>query len=68
MASVWRCEPGCPTASPRCAPTPPPALSHLGMLGFLGITEVDFVAADRLAMDRDAGLARAQEALDKLAA
>lgn len=38
------------------------------MLGFLGITDVDFVAADRLAMDRDAGLARAQEALDKLAA
>lgn len=38
------------------------------MLGFLGITEVDFVAADRLAMDRDARLARAQEALDKLAA
>lgn len=38
------------------------------MLGFLGITDVDFVAADRLAMDRDAGLARAQDALDKLAA
>ena len=38
------------------------------MLGFLGITDVDFVAADRLAMDRDAGLARAQEALEKLAA
>lgn len=38
------------------------------ILGFLGITDVDFVAADRLAMDREAGLARAQEALDKLAA
>lgn len=38
------------------------------MLGFLGITDVDFVAADRLAMDREAGLARAQEALDQLAA
>jgi FMN-dependent NADH-azoreductase len=38
------------------------------MLGFLGITEIEFVAADRLALDRDAGLARAQEALDQLAA
>ncbi|WP_295048357.1 NAD(P)H-dependent oxidoreductase [uncultured Paracoccus sp.] len=38
------------------------------MLGFLGITDVEFVAADRLAMDREAGLARAQDALDKLAA
>lgn len=38
------------------------------MLGFLGITDVTFIAADRLAADRDAGLARAQEALDKLAA
>ena len=38
------------------------------MLGFIGITDVDFVAADRLAMDREAGLARAQEALEKLAA
>lgn len=38
------------------------------MLGFLGITDVTFVAADRLAMDRDAGLARAQEAVSKLAA
>ena len=38
------------------------------MLGFLGITEVAFVAADRLAMDREAGLARAQDALEKLAA
>ncbi len=38
------------------------------ILGFLGITDVDFVAADRLAMDREAGLARAQDALEKLAA
>ena len=38
------------------------------ILGFLGITDVTFVAADRLAMDRDAGLARAQEALDQVAA
>ncbi len=38
------------------------------MLGFLGITDVAFVAADRLAMDREAGLARAQDALEKLAA
>lgn len=38
------------------------------MLGFLGITDVEFVAADRLAMDREAGMARAQEALNRLAA
>ncbi|MDB6182778.1 FMN-dependent NADH-azoreductase [Paracoccus fistulariae] len=38
------------------------------MLGFMGITEVEFVAADRLAMDRDAGMARAQQALDQIAA
>lgn len=38
------------------------------MLGFLGITDVTFVAADRLAVDRDAGLARAQESLNNLAA
>lgn len=41
-------------------------LRHI--LGFIGITDVEFVAADRLAMDRDAGLARAQEAVSKLAA
>lgn len=41
-------------------------LRHL--LGFNGITDVTFVAADLLAVDREAGLARAQEALDKLAA
>lgn len=38
------------------------------MLGFLGITDVEFVAADRLAMDREAGLARARDAMDRLAA
>ena len=38
------------------------------MLGFLGITDVTFVAADGLAMDRDAGMARAKEALDAIAA
>ncbi|MBU2957565.1 NAD(P)H-dependent oxidoreductase [Paracoccus sp. 1_MG-2023] len=38
------------------------------MLGFLGITDVTFVPADGLAMDRDAGLARAQAALENIAA
>lgn len=38
------------------------------ILGFMGITDVEFVAADRLAMDRDAGMARAQLALDRIAA
>ncbi|MTH64702.1 FMN-dependent NADH-azoreductase [Paracoccus shanxieyensis] len=38
------------------------------MLGFIGITDVTFVAADRLAFDRDAGLARARAALDAIAA
>lgn len=38
------------------------------ILGFIGITDVTFVPADGLAFDRDAGLARAQEALDKIAA
>lgn len=41
-------------------------LRHI--LGFNGITDVRFVAADRLAMDREAGLARAQKALDQVAA
>lgn len=41
-------------------------LRHI--LGFMGITDVEFVAADRLAFDREAGMARAQEALDRLAA
>ncbi|QDY70524.1 FMN-dependent NADH-azoreductase [Qingshengfaniella alkalisoli] len=38
------------------------------MLGFIGITDVEFVPADGLAFDRDAGLARARTALDKIAA
>lgn len=38
------------------------------MLGFMGITDVTFVPADGLAMDRDAGMARAQQALDGIAA
>ena len=41
-------------------------LRHI--LGFLGITDVDFVAADRLAFDHDAGMARARDAVEKLAA
>ncbi|MTH78724.1 FMN-dependent NADH-azoreductase [Paracoccus aestuariivivens] len=41
-------------------------LRHI--LGFLGITDVEFVPADGLAFDRDAGLARADEALDRIAA
>ncbi|MBD9526922.1 MULTISPECIES: FMN-dependent NADH-azoreductase [Paracoccus] len=41
-------------------------LRHI--LGFIGITDVDFVPADRLAFDRDAGLARAHEALERIAA
>lgn len=38
------------------------------MLGFLGITDVTFVPADGLAFDRDAGMARAQAAMNALAA
>lgn len=38
------------------------------MLGFLGITDVTFIAADRLAMDRDAGLARARDMISQIAA
>lgn len=41
-------------------------LRHI--LGFVGITDVTFVPADRLAVDRDASFARAQEALDQIAA
>ena len=41
-------------------------LRHI--LGFLGITDVEFVAADRLAFDRDAGMARARDAVEQLAA
>ncbi|WP_299907160.1 NAD(P)H-dependent oxidoreductase [uncultured Paracoccus sp.] len=38
------------------------------ILGFFGITDVEFVAADRLVFDRDASLARASADLEKLAA
>lgn len=38
------------------------------MLGFIGITDVTFVPADGLAMDRPAAMARAEAALDKIAA
>ncbi|MDO5704345.1 MAG: NAD(P)H-dependent oxidoreductase [Paracoccus sp. (in: a-proteobacteria)] len=38
------------------------------MLNFMGITDVTFVPADGLAFDRDAGMARAQAALDQIAA
>ncbi|CAM3214704.1 FMN-dependent NADH-azoreductase [Paracoccus nototheniae] len=38
------------------------------MLGFVGITDVTFVAADGLAFDRDAAMARAQASLDQIAA
>ena len=38
------------------------------MLGFLGITDVTFVPADGLAFDREAGMARAQQAMDQIAA
>ncbi|AUH32502.1 FMN-dependent NADH-azoreductase [Paracoccus tegillarcae] len=38
------------------------------MLGFFGITDVEFVAADRMAFGADETLARAHEAVDQLAA
>lgn len=38
------------------------------MLGFFGITDVEFVAADRMAFGAEATLARAHEAVEKLAA
>lgn len=38
------------------------------MLGFMGITDVEFIAADRLVVDRDAALARAHADLERLAA
>lgn len=41
-------------------------LRHI--LGFVGITDVTFVAADRLAADREAGMARAKEAIDQITA
>lgn len=41
-------------------------LRHI--LGFIGITDVEFIAADRLAVDREAGLSRANEALEMMVA
>lgn len=38
------------------------------MLGFFGITDVEFVAADRMAFGPEATLARAHEAVEQLAA
>lgn len=38
------------------------------VLGFIGITDVEFVAADAMMMDADAAMARAQSAIDALAA
>ncbi|TRW97563.1 FMN-dependent NADH-azoreductase [Paracoccus sp. M683] len=38
------------------------------ILGFFGITDVEFIAADNLVFDRDASLARANAELEKLAA
>jgi len=43
-----------------------PYLKHV--LGFIGIHEVDVVAADRLMMDADASMAKADAAIDALAA
>jgi len=37
------------------------------VLGFIGITDVEFVAADAMMMDADAAMARAQSAIDALA-
>lgn len=37
------------------------------VLGFLGMTDVTFIAADGLAMDREAGLARAHAGIEALA-
>ena len=41
-------------------------LTHV--LGFIGITEVDIVAADQQAIDASASLAKAQSAIAALAA
>jgi FMN-dependent NADH-azoreductase len=38
------------------------------MLGFVGITDVSFVPADRIMADRDAAMTRAKDALAKIAA
>lgn len=43
-----------------------PYLKHV--LGFIGIHDVDVVAADRLMMDADAAMAKAEAAIDALAA
>lgn len=43
-----------------------PYLKHV--LGFIGIHDVDVVAADRLMMDADAAMAKADAAIDALAA
>lgn len=45
------------------------AIDHLRhVLGFIGITEVDVVAADQMMMDADASLAKAGDAITTLAA
>ncbi|QBF29969.1 FMN-dependent NADH-azoreductase [Thalassococcus sp. S3] len=41
-------------------------LRHI--MGFIGITDVEIISADRMMVDPDAALATAQDALDKLAA
>ena len=38
------------------------------VLGFIGITDVELVAADSMAVDAEAALAKAREAIEKLAA
>ena len=43
-----------------------PYLRHI--MGFIGITDVQIVAADRLMVDADASMAKAEAALDALAA
>ncbi|NHX27619.1 hypothetical protein HA397_27100 [Escherichia coli] len=43
-----------------------PYLKH--MLGFIGITDVQFVAADAMVHDREATLKAAHEAVERLAA
>ena len=43
-----------------------PYLKHV--LGFIGITDVDVVAADRLMVDADASMAKAEKAIMELAA
>ncbi|MFK7791323.1 MAG: FMN-dependent NADH-azoreductase [Devosiaceae bacterium] len=43
-----------------------PYLKHV--LGFVGITDIDVVAADRMMVDAEASMAKAQAAIDALAA